>query len=311
MEGIIVSMTTTPHRIAKLKVVIESLLNQTVVPDHILVHLPDVFERDESTYPSMVALPDWLLPFVHRYKKDMGPITKLHPSIVMASKSVNNLIITVDDDIAYPPTLVEILTEYAKRWDCCVGAVGLEEKSMAPVRQHGKECSILEGWAGVCYHSRFFFPLDSWEEYVEDVTRDADARLSDDLTISLWLSARRVQRKVVNTPSLNREIFYRKGVILPHGQEHDALHLGGGGKGNNILRYRKAAVRIKRGDIGRLNFQRESTDGILSDHSQPSFRWSMIPQGHTHFSWLHSGSRSPSGHTIFSWTGSIVGTLDM
>ena len=53
---IVISFTTTPQRINKIKPVLDSLKDQSIKASNIYVNIPYIFERDNSTY----AIPTWL-----------------------------------------------------------------------------------------------------------------------------------------------------------------------------------------------------------------------------------------------------------
>jgi len=106
---VVVSLTTTPGRINLLKPTLNSLAAQTLKPDRVILNVPLFSTRFNKTY----EVPSWLLqraPFVHvnRCEHDYGPATKLIPTLTLEPHG-STLIITVDDEYAYPPVLVESL----------------------------------------------------------------------------------------------------------------------------------------------------------------------------------------------------------
>lgn len=105
-EKIIVSMTTFPARIDSVWLVIESLLRQTVLPYKIILWL------SIDQFNSIECLPESL-------KKRQNDIFEIklvendyrsHKKYLYAFvENPNDIVITVDDDIFYPSTMVETL----------------------------------------------------------------------------------------------------------------------------------------------------------------------------------------------------------
>ncbi len=100
---VIVSLTSYGNRLNEVHLAIESIFQQTVRPNKLILWL-------DKSY-STVRLPSILEQQKERgleinYCNDLGPHTKLVPALVRFPDSV---IITVDDDIIYPKYLVEKL----------------------------------------------------------------------------------------------------------------------------------------------------------------------------------------------------------
>lgn len=108
-QKIIVSLTTIPSRLEKTVYVIDQLLKQTVKPDKLILY---VGKTEESIlYPKEFQ---YLLKRGLEVKivKDVGPSTKFFYSM---QEYFNDLIVTVDDDILYPETLIEgLINTYIK-----------------------------------------------------------------------------------------------------------------------------------------------------------------------------------------------------
>jgi len=116
---IVVSLTTVPERINGMKSTISSLLRQTLKPDEIAVHVP------MRTYKGKeYVIPDWLTSLtapgnrsrvkMYRPENDYGPATKL--LFTLKREHPESKIIVVDDDIVYPPVLVETLVKYSNKY---------------------------------------------------------------------------------------------------------------------------------------------------------------------------------------------------
>ena len=101
---LIVSLTTLPDRLEKLKIVLRNLQFQTKLPDLTLLYLPERCRRNNQEY----ILPQWLKddritrPInleIIRIPVDYGPFTKLFPALRdFFSKPGDDIIITIDDD---------------------------------------------------------------------------------------------------------------------------------------------------------------------------------------------------------------------
>ncbi len=103
---LIVSLTSYPARINTVHLVIESLINQTKQADKIILWLnPEQFPNGEADLPKNLRdlteqglTIDWY--------HNIRSYTKLIPTL---RKYPNDLILTVDDDIIYKPTMIEKL----------------------------------------------------------------------------------------------------------------------------------------------------------------------------------------------------------
>ena len=73
---IVVSFTTTPYRVDKIQLVLNSIKRQSIKPNRIYVNIPWKFKRDNSDY----VIPEWLKSdpnIIINRTKDYGPATKL------------------------------------------------------------------------------------------------------------------------------------------------------------------------------------------------------------------------------------------
>lgn len=112
-SNLVVCLTTIPSRLERLDNTLKSLLRQRVRPAEIRLHLPYRSLREQTDY----QVPDWLarLPAVSLVRcEDYGPATKLIPSVLELGP--DQPILVVDDDRIYPPTLIEDLEPYLRRY---------------------------------------------------------------------------------------------------------------------------------------------------------------------------------------------------
>ena len=251
---VVISFTSTPQRLPLLQPMLLSLLRQEQAQAEVtvVVCLPQFCAQTGEAYPT--DLPIWLAAHVERCTSDHGPITKLIPAIALATRLGAEWVLTVDDDVVYPPALVRCLVEASDSWpDAAVGCSGLCRLSargdsglnLAPQTVHGGEASVLEGFAGVLYRASFF--AADFMPYAVAAAEQPLARLSDDLVVALYLEHHNVPRRVVSCGAVSRATMVSSG--LPHGSSADALHCGGGGKGNNYRRYNQVALKINRGEL--------------------------------------------------------------
>ena len=91
---VVVSLTTIPHRIDKVFLCIESLLRQSVKPDHVILWLS---ESERSIPKSLEKLEKRGLTI--RFRKDIRSYTKI---IYTLREYPGSLIVTADDDFFYP-----------------------------------------------------------------------------------------------------------------------------------------------------------------------------------------------------------------
>ncbi|RJE72725.1 MULTISPECIES: hypothetical protein [Reichenbachiella] len=103
----VISLSVLPTRFKGLTPTLNSLTDQSVLPEKIILNLPKAFERDKAEY----IIPDYVtnhpLVEINWIEKDMGPATKLLPTLNLYENEPEKLIIIVDDDQLYPKGMVE------------------------------------------------------------------------------------------------------------------------------------------------------------------------------------------------------------
>ena len=117
-KNIIVSLTTFPARIDKVSICIESLMRQTIKPNRIILWLAkDQFESTDVLPKSLLLLRKRGLDI--RFCEDLRSFKKFYYTM---KEYPNSIVITVDDDMFYPETLIEDLYNAHKRHPhtiCC------------------------------------------------------------------------------------------------------------------------------------------------------------------------------------------------
>lgn len=162
----IVSFTTIPTRIHKIKPMVDSLLNQTLKPDEIILWIPESYKRIKS---KNTDIPNFIKESNIKVEicKDLGPFTKLHYALKKEWEHKETIIVTVDDDVYYPPKWFKNLIRQSKKMpNAAIGYRGrvltdkLDYNSSklffgAPSRTPLK-VDILTGTWGVLYKVKFF-----------------------------------------------------------------------------------------------------------------------------------------------------------
>ena len=225
---IIISLTTIPTRISKLKPTIDSIKKQSIKPDKIVLNIPKKFSRTGEKY----IIPKWIVRdkkiTINHCGEDKGPIMKLFPTIFLENDP-ESIIISIDDDNCYGKHMIEELCKYSSQYNnAAFGSSGLiltnDHQSMSH-SVHLNNVTVLEGFGAVAYKRKFFD--EDFSEYVNKVCENIQCKLSDDITISNYLASKNIERKTIRTDkySLGHVIY------LPYGFKNDALHKGA----NNLI----------------------------------------------------------------------------
>ena len=216
---IVISLTTLPSRLlgAKILKTLKSLRNQTIKPNNIYLGLPEKAKRIGSSYPEPSSKILSLCTVV-KLDEDYGPVSKLAGGI-LSEDDPDTIIISVDDDVIYPPTFVEELLEKSKlKPDTAIGSSGVVIGSFPSyisfirnesykryegwfgkkLTKKGQEVDILCGYAGVLYKRRFFPKRNSdvIYKFLKPSSKNKSLFMHDDIYISGYLSKRGIPRHV-------------------------------------------------------------------------------------------------------------------
>lgn len=218
-DRVVLSMSTLPSRISHVPSQLQFLREQTRPADAVYVAVPYFSTREQRPYEVPAALQEGDI-ILLRSKVDWGPATKLIPVLAVETHPTT-LIITVDDDVQYPSTLVAELVAGANRHpDSAVGLRGYRLNGT----HHGTfvyvdsadsavdvSVDVLGGLTGAAYRSGFF-----------DVRRLIDysgwsggAFYVDDDWIALALDEARVRRVVLGASDAARKLRDDP-VLAPH-----------------------------------------------------------------------------------------------
>jgi len=109
-DRVVISFTTTPDRVEKLKPMINSILDQTVKVDQIALVIPYKYKGQKYNLPKYINNVANVFPS----GKDYGKGTKLIP-ILLREKEKDTIIVAVDDDRVYGKDFIESMITEAEK----------------------------------------------------------------------------------------------------------------------------------------------------------------------------------------------------
>jgi len=219
------SLTTSPTRLPKITAVLATLDLSNVHSINIV--LPERYGKNKEKYKK---IPEQILNFpktkIIRIKTDLGPITKILPTITR-SRNKKDIVISIDDDIAYPLGFINelIYQKITKHKNAAItmgtsmnfyGDINGMKKSWPQKKQRRPFVDLVEGWSSVLY-SKNIVNAPCMKKISKLST---ECRLSDDFVISYVLSLSKVKKVIIN----NRFAF--DPYPYDYGGEGDALHAG-------------------------------------------------------------------------------------
>jgi len=235
-QNIIVSLTTTPYRINKIRETLDSILHQSIKPDLIILNIPYHFKRDNIKY----QIPTWLNNYkgvVINRTDDFGPFTKLIPALAQ-DLPPDTIIITVDDDVWYPRHVVRDLVKYSMQHPhAAITSINrrfdldhnYQISNIKAYYKHGSQAPLIIGIAGAAYRRSFFN-----HEFSSLLPKlPAACQLSDDLVITMYLEQHNIPIEQTIENSFNPIVMPLTYRELEQGTEPSALSYGDGDfKGN-------------------------------------------------------------------------------
>lgn len=211
---VVASLTTMPDRYPKVVKTLETLNRQTYKLDAIYLSLPRRSRRLDIEYPPVPPEISNLCTIVQCI--DYGPITKILGGL-LEEDDPETIIITFDDDMIYPPNLVETLLFHHKRYpNSAIGSSGMLLRYNCPmcaitpnednffyripkfkVPDEGRKVDSIYGYPGALYIRKFFPHKDLLEkEFLHYVLVDNNMFMNDDIVISGYLSLRNIDRRI-------------------------------------------------------------------------------------------------------------------
>lgn len=236
-----VSLTTSPKRISKIHWVLRSL-DLTHV-DTVFLVLPKKYKNKED-YQIPADLGQFAKLKILTKELDLGPIMKLVPAVeeVKQMGDLDAIVITVDDDTAYPKGMIGQLIKTVANKGTVVSGCGQTfggkrygDYWPEPVAIY-PQVNLVEGFCGIAYP----ISLVNTErmKLLSTLGNGNVCKTSDDLVISWVLAEGRVPRFEMSNQFFpgNRQLLF--------GFEGDALHAGSGCSGeycDNDRRYQACA----------------------------------------------------------------------
>lgn len=228
---LVVSLTTTPQRLPAVGRTIKSILKNTIKPDAIFLHLPEVLKRTGQKYP---AIPEELTKMKHlriNRTDDIGPATKLLP-ITQKIKDGNTYIVVIDDDVLYPKDFIESLLTVSTQFpNSVITGYGYPDICSTKVLdKYVYSTCMCAGFAGYMLQRSM---LNGWKKNIPLDVNNLSCFLSDDLTISNHFLNKHIPIIALKIPYLVAK--------LKIDQISGALHL----IDSNFVKYSKCAAFLK------------------------------------------------------------------
>lgn len=270
MYKVVASLTTSPSRLNLLEPVIIALLTQDYKPWQIEINLPEKYKNKEE-----YKIPDFLLPRedgtfkypnvkIFRQDKDIGPATKIIPTILRYKNDPDVYIISFDDDHKYPPkmisTLLKGLKVYGDKNIYTIGGINMHVGAKMTLEGYNPyftgRVDVLEGVFGVLYNPRLF--EEDLMPYFEKIIKCKECLTSDDITISNYLAMKNIKIIRLHFKHFNKLTLYKlilfNGLVIPESEKDaNAIHLMPGG---HKKRYFDACIFLKENGMLFLNIRK-------------------------------------------------------
>jgi hypothetical protein len=207
-EKVVITLTTIPERLVSdhgsrgMESCILSLCTQDYNNYEIHLNVPTHYAmHDNKEY----IIPDWIEEYVDKYPnlkihrvKDIGPLTKIIPTIERVTDN-DTLLLVVDDDIRYDPLMIkEHLIQQKKNPNCAIGYDGMgaiDPSVINDQRNHfvtmvwfDIKVKVLQHYKSVSY-KRSYFEEDLFTDFLGKTA-------SDDILISAYMGKQGISRLV-------------------------------------------------------------------------------------------------------------------
>jgi hypothetical protein len=202
--SVVISLTTVPERLADMAdtgiiLTINSLCEQKDDDYEIHFNIPEIYNITKEQY----IIPDWLHEYESKYPQfkifrteDMGPPTKIIPTL-QRTENPETILIVVDDDLVYYPDMVFEHRKYQNILRDC--AVCYDGREPIPREKYGdlrdswvscvteiREVEMVQHYKSVSYKKKYFT-----QDYYVGKT------FSDDILISTFLNDNKIRMFVV------------------------------------------------------------------------------------------------------------------
>ena len=191
---VVISLTTIPDRIDKLKPTLCSLLDNTKRVDEIVINIPYKTIKGDR-----YKIPKWLKSLknvkIYRVDKDYGPSTKLLPTLLRESSKT--IIIVVDDDVIYGSKTIESYIDEFYNRNCkdaltIFGAFVTKklqiENEKSPTWLRFRKCQYVDLLMG---HNSFLVTKEMFKDLSKVFDYESapnECKWVDDIWFSGWLN---------------------------------------------------------------------------------------------------------------------------
>lgn len=271
MYKIVVSFTTSPSRLFRVEPVIKSILEQDYNVYAIEINLPDKYKNKEDyVIPDFLDSEKLIDPKVSvlRTGRDIGPASKVIPTLIRYKDTPDVYVVSIDDDHIYPKNVVSTLVKGLHLYgtDKVYGIGGLDI-FLAPklgITMHSYEKTItvasIEGVFGVLYNPRVCIKdISEIESYYDTVMNCVECITSDDITISNYLAMKNIPIVKLHFKHMYRRKLkgdFGKGLrIKESDKDGNAIHLMAGG---HSKRYFASLSYLKSQNLLKLNIKKGS-----------------------------------------------------
>lgn len=199
---IIITMTTVPDRMATtLPVALRSLLNLSYEDYEVHLNIPEKYSQTGERYEVPKSLMDMPKLKVFSGLQDMGPKTKIIPTLERVDD--DSIIITADDDIVYNRDLIQYHLKVRQfHSNSAIGFSGTKDGRLILTPRFDSPVDILDNYKTASY-DRSMFGNDFFSEY-------ADQSWNDDIVVSAYLRDKGIQKIVA---SYDQETFFVPRVV--------------------------------------------------------------------------------------------------
>ncbi len=235
---VVASLTTSPTRIHKMYSTLKSIVSQSRPPDRVILNIPYMFKKTGERYTIPRFMEEFPTVYINWVEEDMGPVTKLVPTLALMKKDA--YIWIVDDDQDYLRGELAYMLSKAEKTKIptvyCLSGIHSDGMDM---RIASKNCilDVFEAYAGVLVRKSMF--EDDFSEYISRCIKHDVCRISDDLMVSMYLKEKGVDIERVGGVFVNLWLHWNLGGVLEYGNGPDALHNSTIAK-STIERYKKA-----------------------------------------------------------------------
>jgi hypothetical protein len=233
---VVATLTTAPDRIHLIEPVLQSLTSgQSRPPDEIHLNIPHRFARTGAEY----VIPDFIKNYPVKVFRceDVGPGTKLIPTIRRTAANANVWFFVIDDDVRQLPAALATLIEFTsvRPREAFGYADNYLYRKWSPPRG---DVDILCGFAGFMVHRSFF--SEDFELYLSQVLTNKSCRFHDDVYFSNYLALKNIPRVRIATEEVSLNRMEELGCLLEQGAAEGSLALGGGSGENTKVRTERA-----------------------------------------------------------------------